>query len=98
MEKFFYYFGVFNFFFYIFISIWIVFVIFREVLEQKFKNYQDQCFLHNLGMTDKEFDAWMENVRKKMSDDEYHKWAKKNVKWYFSYIKVKKPKGKNEKK
>jgi len=98
MEKFFYYFGIFNFFFYILISIWILFIIFRESIEQRIKNYQDQCFLHNLGMNEKEFDNWMHKVRMNMSSDEYKNWAKKNVKWYFHYIKVKKPKGKNENK
>ena len=71
MDKFFYYFGVFNFFFYILVSIWFLIIVFKDSVSEKIRLYKDECFLHNINMTSIEFDDWMKNVRSKMSDDEY---------------------------
>lgn len=66
----------------------VVFVI-RILWENSYdlrRRYHDYCWLSNMGWTVSDFDNFMENERKNMTDEEAKVWHKKNTKFWYKYI------------
>lgn len=49
------------------------------------RDYQDYCYLANLGWTNKQFDDWMKSTRD-WSDKEYKEWHSKNTRFWYTWI------------
>jgi hypothetical protein len=86
MDSFFYYFGVISFLTLIGFIGFVLYSNFSEDIYDLKRRYHDYCWFSNMGWNQKDFDTFMENEREKMSKEEYEVWAKKNVRFWYSWI------------
>lgn len=55
-------------------------------LDDSWRQYQSKKYLQNLGWTGEEFDQWMKKERLEMTDEEFKKYYKNHLGWWFSYV------------
>lgn len=85
MEHFVYIFGWISLVVFGFLLVFILGVMFIPSALRLKRDYQDYCYLANLGWTNKQFDDWMKSTRD-WSDEEYKEWHAKNTRFWYSWI------------
>lgn len=58
----------------------------ESFFREKFRQYNDFCYLKNINMTESEFNTWMKTDRDKMTKEDLANWRKENERWASSWI------------